>query len=135
VRRIIVDAASFGVSSMKSAGVLIALFVLTSTAVHAQGLCRKPIYSKPPTPQAMAEVYPARAHRERLNGWAVLRCAQTASGRVENCEVRSESAPGYGFGAAALRLAPTLGGGGCSDEPDRIVWRAVEFPIYFRLPG
>jgi hypothetical protein len=82
----------------------------------------------------MAQAYPAKALAARVEGWAVLRCARREDGRLVGCVVRSESPIGYGFGTAALTLAPSLAGPGCADHADHIVRPDENVPVKFRLP-
>lgn len=49
--------------------------------------------------------YPDAAVRKRRNGKAVLRCVAGPAGRLDRCEVVSESPPRLHFGAAARVLA------------------------------
>jgi len=51
-------------------------------------------------------LHPPEALRRRISGRGQINCRVTVTGRLEACRVVSESPPGMGFGAAALRAAP-----------------------------
>ena len=73
--------------------------------------------------------------RDHVQGEAILTCDQRGDGKLQGCTVKSEYPHGYGFGEAALKLAPQLGGGGgCADRnPHRVVRRGVDTPVRFKL--
>ncbi|HSZ50623.1 MAG TPA: energy transducer TonB [Caulobacteraceae bacterium] len=52
----------------------------------------------------IAEVYPDRARKLDVEGFAVIRCDAQSQGRLDDCAVDEESPPGFDFGAATLRL-------------------------------
>ena len=64
-----------------------------------------PEWVRPPTPEEMLAVWPQGAPD---TGVADLNCVVTTKGSVSACRVVSESPPRAGFGAAALKLAPTF---------------------------
>jgi protein TonB len=55
-------------------------------------------------PENLARYYPRRALQMGAEGEAVLDCLVTAGGAL-HCVVAAETPPGWGFGAAALRIA------------------------------
>lgn len=55
-----------------------------------------------PTPEQFAAAYPRDAHGE---GRVYLSCGLTAQGRLQGCQVVSETPAQQGFGRAALSLA------------------------------
>lgn len=59
-----------------------------------------------PAPEDVAAAYPAKATTEHLVGRAVISCRVTTEAALTDCQVTSETPDGYGFGAAALALAP-----------------------------
>jgi hypothetical protein len=109
--------------------------LLIGPSAYSQDRCWKPIWSNLPSADALAMAYPGRAQKEHVDGWAVLRCAERADGRLVGCVVRSEGPFGFGFGAAALTLAPRIDLGGCADDPDRVIRHGVEVPVHFRSPS
>jgi TonB family protein len=66
----------------------------------------RPDWLRKPSGEDMAWAYPKRAEREEIGGKAVLHCLVAPDGGLTHCEVASEAPADYGFGAAALALAP-----------------------------
>ena len=64
-----------------------------------------PAWVAAPTLKQVAAAYPPRARADRAAGRAELSCRPGAGGRLRDCGVVSETPGGYGFGAAARRLA------------------------------
>jgi TonB family protein len=86
-----------------------------------------------PSGDDMAEAYPPVAETLGVTGHVLLACKVATTGRVEDCQVTSETPPGFGFGAAALKVAPlfqmapsTVGGSATVST--------VRIPIRFALP-
>jgi TonB family protein len=86
-----------------------------------------------PNSQAVEAAYPVRAVRAGMAGDVALRCEMDQAGRMGVCHVLSETPEGYGFGAAALRLAERM-----RSEPKSVsgspLYSVVEFTIPFRRP-
>ncbi|MBS0360913.1 MAG: energy transducer TonB [Proteobacteria bacterium] len=78
--------------------------------------------------------YPKAALAAHLEGRAVLHCGVAATGDLMGCRVVSEDPAGYGFGEAALSLAPKfkmkpqLRDGAPTSEGQ------INLPIHFSLP-
>ncbi|MFZ0268069.1 TonB family protein [Caulobacter sp.] len=66
----------------------------------------RPDWLRKPSGEDMAWAYPKRAEREEVGGKAVLHCLVAPDGGLTHCQVASEAPADYGFGAAALALAP-----------------------------
>jgi TonB family protein len=79
------------------------------------------------SPAASEDAYPAAAQALNLPGRATLDCTAAADGSVNYCKVASEDPPEWGFGAAALKLAPTINVG------PGAAGRRVQVPVSFRL--
>ena len=86
-----------------------------------------------PSNDDMAEAYPPLANTFDVAGHVVLACKVAITGRVTDCRVTSETPKGWGFGAAALKVAPlfqmapsTIGGSATVSD--------VRIPIRFALP-
>jgi TonB family protein len=62
-------------------------------------------WAKKPTGQQMLAVLPKLAFEHGVGGKTSLHCDVTAAGALEACVVEWETPSGYGFGAAALKLA------------------------------
>ena len=61
-----------------------------------------------PTGYDIEHVYPDRAMHGYVWGHAVLRCTVAKDGALQGCAVASQAPADWGFGAAALELAPTF---------------------------
>jgi TonB family protein len=61
-----------------------------------------------PTAAEMAAAYPAKARSEGVGGGVEMVCTVKASGAVGDCDVIGENPRGYGFGAAAQKLARSV---------------------------
>lgn len=72
-----------------------------------------------PTDADMLNVYPAAALAAGTGGRVRMICTMTAAGSLTDCAASSETPPGEGFGAAALRLGP-LFRFDAADRPDLI---------------
>ncbi|MBI5940714.1 MAG: TonB family protein [Caulobacterales bacterium] len=59
-----------------------------------------------PDERSLWKAYPKAARSARLNGAARLSCRVSSDGHLEHCLVAWESQTGFGFGEAALKLAP-----------------------------
>jgi TonB family protein len=81
-----------------------------------------------PTASEMDAAYPLRARRADVEGRALLRCRLADNGQLSECMVVDEAPAGFGFGNAALALAPKFrrAGGQQGNRP-------VDLPIVFRL--
>jgi len=87
-----------------------------------------------PSGDDMAEAYPPLASAIGVTGHVMLHCRIATTGRTEDCQVVSEAPKGFGFGDAALKVAPlfrmapsTTGGSAVASD--------VRIPIRFALPG
>jgi hypothetical protein len=70
-----------------------------------------------PTTAEIRDLYPEAALRKAMNGKAAAVCEIALDRRLVNCVVTEEDPPGYGFGAAVVKVAqlyrvapPTFGG-------------------------
>jgi TonB family protein len=59
-----------------------------------------------PTAAQIKEAYPVRALSDQVEGGAIIVCAVTGQGSLASCRVAREVPNGYGFGQAAVDLAP-----------------------------
>jgi TonB family protein len=100
----------------------------------ATGQPTKPEWVAIPSGDDMAKVYPDVALRLSLPGAASIKCIVDTDGKLQDCQIVKESPPGFGFGAAALRLAPDF-----KMKPAVMDGRPVEavltIPIRFELAG
>lgn len=86
-----------------------------------------------PAPEDIEAAYPVQAVRAGVAGKANLRCDMDQSGRLVGCRVLSEVPEGYGFAAAALRLAERMQGAPKSSAGAPLP-SVVEFTLLFRRP-
>jgi TonB family protein len=71
-------------------------------------MVRNPDWLRKPTEPEVAGWFPLRARADRVSGRATIDCAVTRGGGLSDCRVASESPAGYGFGDAALMMAPSF---------------------------
>jgi TonB family protein len=65
-----------------------------------------PGFRRMPSTDDMAKAYPQKALRRKATGVAVIDCGVTVEGDLYECALASETPTNYGFGVAALSLAP-----------------------------
>jgi periplasmic protein TonB len=83
-----------------------------------------------PTPDDIFSVYPRGALNNAIEGVARLRCA-VRDDRGVTCVLESEDPPGYGFGAAALKLAPYFKVR--ADDPRVQPGKTIVIPVRFAV--
>lgn len=109
-------------------------------AAHAQDLHAIPsdpatlVWRTKPSGDDMAAVYPPKAQREEKAGWAIVECQTQASGDLTACRVLGEAPADYGFGAAALRLAPKFKLDPKKNDPAELAGGVVAIPIVLLTP-
>jgi TonB family protein len=59
-----------------------------------------------PSVSDVAAAYPTKARAAGVGGQSTLQCDFSSAGRLRNCTVIMHHPSGYGFGAAAMKLAP-----------------------------
>ncbi len=112
---------------------LMVLGIVLALAAPAAAQDRPPDWLKKPTQADLEAVWPAKALKQGYGGKATITCVLTVQGALRDCQVRSESPEGGGFGSAALVLAsqfmmrPQLQGG-------KPVESTVTIPINFPKP-
>ncbi len=84
-----------------------------------------------PVAEDMHRVYPPEARRDNVKGRAVMVCGVTAQGRLLDCAVSDETPANYGFGAAALRLAPYFRVGPTTAEGLPTAGGTITVPVVF----
>ena len=93
-----------------------------------------PIWLEFPTAEQVAQVYPAAAARDRLEGTVLLDCTINVEGKPVGCVVFLEFTPGHGFGEAALKLAPFMRASPRMAYGRPVAAPDTKFPVDFRLP-
>jgi protein TonB len=97
------------------------------------------VYTNPdwavrPSAQDIAEEYPSAARRDQVEGRASMACEVASDGSLANCRTTSEEPVGYGFGAAALRLAHKYRMRPSPEAGPPFPSGTVRIPIRFVLP-
>lgn len=82
----------------------------------------------------IAAIYPQKAQREEKAGWAVMECQTQASGDLKDCRLLGEAPANYGFGAAALKLAPKFKLDPKKNDPAELAGGVVAIPIVLLTP-
>lgn len=100
----------------------------------ASSLIGRPDWRQRPTANDVARAYPLRARRQHIDGRATIRCLVKADGRLEQCEVLSESPVDYGFGAAAVELGRRFVMKKTTRDGAPVTGAVVMIPIVFRSP-
>ncbi|MDP2260701.1 MAG: hypothetical protein Q8J89_13400 [Caulobacter sp.] len=104
-------------------GLLLALMLLGEPAGEPPAATAKPVFIVQPAwrnwpaPEVMAAFYPATAGG--ATGRAVVECLVNVAGDLMNCRVLEESAPGLGFGEAAVALVSARFSIGSKDRAGR----------------
>lgn len=81
---------------------------LSTSSPPVPSVILQPVVIQEPSAGDIERVYPKVARAQLLNGVAVLNCLVTESGQNTGCTATYEAPPGYGFGEAALALAPKI---------------------------
>lgn len=93
----------------------------------------KPTWAALPSAEQARDAYPAAADKAGVNtGRAVLGCMVEAEGKVA-CKVQGEEPAGYGFGEAALKLAPYFRLNTWTLEGLPTIGAAVRMPVRFQM--
>lgn len=107
---------------------------LVLAASPAPDWITNPDWAEIPTPDQFAEAYPERAKQERVEGGATILCRVLDTGRLSDCSVVSEAPIGYGFGEAALKIAPDLRMKPVTIDGQPVSGGQVRVPLKFKMP-
>lgn len=91
-------------------------------------------WSRKPNANDMAAAYPQKAQREAKAGWAVIECQTSPTGDFKDCRVLGEAPADYGFGAAALKLAPKFKLDPEKSDPADLNGGVLAIPIVMLTP-
>lgn len=98
-------------------------------AASAAALCAGPaaaqVWTQAPTANDMAAAFPEKAKTAGVGGVVEMICTVAVSGALKDCQALGEEPKGYGFGAAARKLAAGMKAAGVPDGED------VRFQITF----
>jgi TonB family protein len=95
----------------------------------------KPDWRRRPTAENFADYYPDRAQRDGVGGMAVAQCTVLATGRLTDCTLVYEDPPGYGFGAAILKLTAFFEAKPLTEDGKPVSGGVVRIPIRFGMMG
>lgn len=102
----------------------------------------QPEWISRPSADQLNKAFPPRAAKFGKSGGAVIQCEVGASGEMTHCTVKEEAPKSYGFGEAALSLAPYFrlkmekGSRHYADgyeEPLTLEGVVMTVPIYFEI--
>lgn len=88
-------------------------------------------WQRAPTYQEVAELYPEKARAAALGGLVSLNCSLSSNGALTNCDVTREEPRGYGFGAAARKLAKLFQAFPAAPDQPRLAGASVQLPVAF----
>lgn len=92
------------------------------------------VWRMKPNGADIAAIYPQKAQREEKAGWALMECQTQASGDLKDCRLLGEAPANYGFGAAALKLAPKFKLDPKKNDPAELAGGVVAIPIVLLTP-
>jgi TonB family protein len=96
-------------------------------------LIARPHFVRLPKPSRFRQFYPDKAQALHQTGRAVVFCKVLRSGALTACEVASETPEGFGFGAAALKLASDFQVSPADIPCAEDVCACVRLPILFQI--
>jgi protein TonB len=92
-------------------------------------------WSRLPSNADVDKVYPVEAKLSAVWGRVLLRCRVATDGRLQECLVASEAPSGWGFGKAALELAPLYQDNVTAPAGAADIGTLISLPIGFAIPG
>jgi TonB family protein len=92
-----------------------------------------PSWIRKPTSAEVRHYYPELAVMNNMTGRAVLSCRVDATGNLEDCRAEEETPAGFGFGEAALKVAPLFQMKSTGSDGRPVAGGTVRIPITFRL--
>lgn len=108
---------------------------LASPAQAAPGkIIDKPDWVRKPTGDDLERFYPAKARAERVEGKVRLVCDVAVDGALKDCVTINESPKDYGFGEAALLLAPMFQMSPKRVDGEPVAGGSVTIPLIFKVP-
>jgi len=118
---------------------LCTVIALGATAAHGRPpdsppKITRPAWKRQPTGAIIESVMPKRAIEQGVDGKATIECSVSELGLLGNCKLVSEAPPGYGFGAAALAMAPFFQMTPLMADGKPVAGGTVTIPINWKLP-
>ncbi len=114
-------------------GLLAAAAATAQPTAHPPPGWTPPAWFHQPDADAIHAAWPAKALGMGRGGVAVVNCRVNIHGVTEDCQVRSETPPGEGFGAAALLLTPDFIFKPATQSGEPVPAR-VSIPVTFKWP-
>lgn len=91
---------------LKTSWTALVIGLASATAALAGQNDEAPHWLRLPSAQLLSRAYPLQARQLGIEGGAAFTCTVAADGSLQACTVVREDPAGYGFGQAALSLAP-----------------------------
>lgn len=95
----------------------------------------KPIWIRRPDGTDIAAAYPAAAQSTGKSGRATLVCTVSDQGKLTDCDVTNETPTGWGFGTAALSLAPKFQMKPLAWDGSSVAGGRISIPIILNISG
>ena len=104
-------------------------------ALAAPSEIKRPIWIRTPTGEDYARFYPSAAMDKVSVARTSMRCEVAVDGWLSNCTVTLEEPPGFGFAAAAMRLATRFQMKATDRDGEATAGRIIVIPIRFQGAG
>ena len=92
-----------------------------------------PDWMRRPTGSEVERYFPDRAQRSRVSGRAVIQCGVRVAGTLSDCILVDKSPAGFGFGAAALKMAGSFQMRRQTKDGQPVAGAEVMIPINFNM--
>ena len=112
---------------------LLAMLLQGAPAPRAS-VITSPDWERRPTAAELSRFFPGAAMVTEKSGRATVRCTVTVEGTLSACSVMEEYPVDYGFGDAALRMAPLFKMRPMTRDGQPVGGGTVQIPISFVLP-
>lgn len=110
---------------------LLAMLLFASPTEAEQPMVVQPSWIQRPSAADVGRVTPDIDHPP-VEVRVLMACRITAAGGLEACAIRSEDPPGFGYGAAALALAPAFRMPEVDLDGRPVAGRTVQIPILWK---
>lgn len=93
-----------------------------------------PVWVETPSPADVAETYPSSAYASGQTASVALICRASLAGRLNDCQVISDTAPGAGFDQASLELARHYRMKALGSDGRPMIGRLVRLSVGWKAP-